>query len=533
MKEKMIENLLVKLVHMCDLGKIIADVESVSGGLMHRMYKVITDSGIYAVKHLNAEIMKRPEAHENYARAEKIEAMLENNNIPIVPAMVIGGNKMQKIDDQFFYLFRWQEGSTADWNHISNEMCYKAGNILGRVHAIEPKNIVYQAPEKSHIDWRSYVLKAKEENSALASLLEDNEELFIYAENELNKARASLPAVLCLSNEDMDPKNIMWDNGSPWMIDLECLDYGNPISHVMQLALQWSGIISGRMDVDKMMAFFDGYLKAYDNCFRGYSDVVGVAYTWVEWLEYNIQRALGNCMDKAERQMGISEVRNTIDRMNYIQKTVPQIKEALNVRLRRIDVTQYDNHDEKICFYELLLERELSDMTNYSLPAGYQFVPYSDGDREQWIDIEMSAKEFANYEQGLEAWNHYYANSLDILSDRMYFIENEKGEKIATATAFYDIHGRDTSGAGWLHWVVVKREYQGKGLSKPLITYVLKVMRNLGYLHAKIPTQTNTWLACKVYLDLGFLPIKENLEHSYEGWKIVKELTNHSALKDI
>ncbi len=29
------------------------------------------------------------------------------------------------------------------------------------------------------------------------------------------------------------------------------------------------------------------------------------------------------------------------------------------------------------------------------------------------------------------------------------------------------------------------------------------------------------------------LLIKENLEHSYEGWKIVKELTGHSALKDI
>lgn len=101
MKEKTIENLLVKLVHMCGLGKIIADVESVSGGLMHRMYKVITDSGVYAVKHLNAEIMKRPDVHENYARAEKIEGILENSDIPIVPAIVIGGNKMQKIDDQF------------------------------------------------------------------------------------------------------------------------------------------------------------------------------------------------------------------------------------------------------------------------------------------------------------------------------------------------------------------------------------------------------------------------------------------------
>ena len=106
-------------------------------------------------------------------------------------------------------------------------------------------------------------------------------------------------------------------------------------------------------------------------------------------------------------------------------------------------------------------------------------------------------------------------------------LQNDKGEKIATATAFYDIYGRDTSGAGWLHWVAVKREYQGRGLSKPLITYVLHIMKGLGYTYAKIPTQTNTWLACKVYLDLGFLPIKENLEHSYEGWKIIKSLTNY------
>lgn len=533
MREQTIETLLRKLVSVCGLGKIIANVESVSGGFMHRMYKVTTDSGVFAVKHLNAEIMKRPGAHENYARAEKIEKILENNDIPIVPAMVFGGNKMQMMDDQFFYVFRWQKGSITDWDHISQEMCYRAGNILGRVHAIEPKNVAYQPLETNHIDWRGYVLKAKEENSAVASLLEDNEELLVYAENELNKARTSLPSVLCLSNEDMDPKNIMWDNGVPWMIDLECLDYGNPISHVMQLALQWSGIVSGKMDVDKMIAFFDGYLEAYDNCFRGYSDVVGVAYTWVEWLEYNIQRALGNCMDEAERQLGIAEVRNTVDRIKDIRKTMPQIKEALDGRLRKIEATQYDNHDERICFYELLLERKLSDIANYSLPAGYQFVPYSDGDREQWIDIEMSAKEFSNYEQGLEAWNRYYANSLKILPERMFFIENEKGEKVATATALYDIHGRDTSGAGWLHWVAVKREYQGKGLSKPLITYVLNVMKNLGYLHAKIPTQTNTRLACKVYLDLGFLPIKDNLEHSYEGWRIVKELTGHSALEAI
>lgn len=357
--------------------------------------------------------------------------------------------------------------------------------------------------------------------------------LLVYAEKELNKARTSLPDIMCVSNEDMDPKNIMWDNGNPWVIDLECLDYGNPISHALQLALQWSGITTCNMDIEKMIAFFGGYLEAYDNCFRAYNGVFGLAYTWVEWLEYNIQRALGVCIDETERMMGISEVRNTVDRIKYIRNIEKEIKEALNSRLPEIKAGKYDNHDERICYYELLLESNITEVLQYELPKGYRFVSYTENDRDAWIDIEMSAKEFVSYEQGLEAWNRYYVSKLDELPSRMFFIETDEGEKIATATAFYDIYGRDTSGDGWLHWVAVKREYQGKGLSKPLVTYVLRAMNKLGYVRAKIPTQTNTWLACKVYMDLGFIPVKKNLKHSYEGWKIIKALTKHGTLKTL
>ena len=292
------------------------------------------DSGIYAVKHLNSEIMKRPDALENYARAEQIERILEKNNIPIVPALVLGGKKMQNIDGQFFYVFKWHKGQIADWNHITKEECYKAGNILGRIHAIEPRKVERKSLPPSQIDWQSYRTEAKKKDSEIASLLEQNEELLTLAEKELNRARASLPAMLCLSNGDMDPKNIMWENGTPWVIDLECLDYGNPVLDALQLALQWSGIVTCDMDINKMLAFFYGYLEAYDNGFRGYGEIVGVAYTWVEWLEYNIQRALGNCMDEAERELGISEVRNTIHRIQYIQEMEPQIQAALNNCLR-------------------------------------------------------------------------------------------------------------------------------------------------------------------------------------------------------
>lgn len=193
---------------------------------------------------------------------------------------------------------------------------------------------------------------------------------------------------------------------------------------------------------------------------------------------------------------------------------------------------EFDNHDERIRYYELLLERDLGQIPQIELPEGYRFVFYKQGDRDTWIDIEKSAKEFISYEQGLISWNKYYENSQEELPVRMVFIENSAGEKVATATAFYDIYGRDKSGDGWLHWVAVRREYQGKGLAKPLIAYVLNVMRELGYKHAKIPTQTNTWLACKIYLDFGFMPLAENAVNSRNGWRIIKALTNHPSLID-
>lgn len=192
----------------------------------------------------------------------------------------------------------------------------------------------------------------------------------------------------------------------------------------------------------------------------------------------------------------------------------------------------FDNYDSKITYYELLLEMELENIKEYSLPDGYHFEFYKIGDRDIWIEIEKSAKEFSSYEEGLNAWNRYYYGKDNELLNRMVFVVNSAGEKVATATAFYDINKKDKFGSGWLHWVSVKREYQGKGLSKPLISYVLNLMKSLGYTHAIIPTQTITWLAVKIYLDLGFVPIPENAVNSYKGWCIIKTLTNHRVLTD-
>lgn len=306
---------------------IVTPITPVSGGFLHRMYRVDTDKGTFAVKHLNPNIMARPGVKDNYRRAEELETMLEEAGIPIVPALTVNGRKMQEADEDFFYIFNWQNGSITDWNNITEEQCRIAGNIQGKIHAIEATHTKTE-PELSHIDWDSLIEAA--ENTTIETIITDNKELLIYAENELNKARNALPDIETIVNEDMDPKNVMWDNNEPVVIDLECLDRGNPVSSAIQLSLQWSGITTCDLDLTKTKAFFDGYRKAYDNGFRDYASVFGLTYTWIEWLEYNIRRALGDSIDKAEQEMGIQQVEETVARIRYIRGKEEEIKQSLN-----------------------------------------------------------------------------------------------------------------------------------------------------------------------------------------------------------
>ena len=153
----------------------------------------------------------------------------------------------------------------------------------------------------------------------------------VSAEEELNRARKLLPAFRCISDGDMDPKNVMWENGKPFVIDLECLDYGNPAAHALDLSLQWSGITTCSLEPDHLKAFFEGYLGAYDNGFRAYADIFGIAYTWIEWLEYNVRRALGEYTDEEERLTGVKELKNTLHRIRYIHEVEKDIREVLPV----------------------------------------------------------------------------------------------------------------------------------------------------------------------------------------------------------
>ena len=311
---------------------------------MHRMYKVRTDSGIYAVKRLNPEIMKRPTARENYAAAEALEARLEEARVPMVAALTLKGRKMQELDGDFFYIFPWQKGRITDVNTVTAEQCRKAGELLGRIHAIDSRAAEPDAPELSTIDFAGYARMAQEAGSPVAELLAENTKLLETAQKRLNESREALPAIVSICDDDMDPKNVMWFRGKPFVIDLECLAYGNPVGAFVDLALQWAGMTNGVYRRENLEAFYEGYRSAYDNGFLAYDTLYGIAYTWVEWLAYNIRRALGlEGSGEDERQLGEWEVRNTVARI----KALGEAEEEICGTLRELRVREMEGVFDK------------------------------------------------------------------------------------------------------------------------------------------------------------------------------------------
>lgn len=317
-----------KLIEKCGLGDIIGEAVPVSGGFMHKMYKVKTSLGTYAVKCLNPEVMRRPGAMENFARAERLEGVLEKEGLPVVAAIYFDEKKMVELDGRYFYVFKWQEGKITDWDCITEYKCYLAGEILGKIHKIDSKKVEFQEINLNDTDFDKY-LKASE-GTEIYPLLSDNLALIRNAQKKLNDARKNLPPISAIINDDMDPKNVMWHEDSPYIIDLECLEYGNPVYSCLNLSLQWSGTVTGKFKKKNLKSFFEGYLTAYSNGFKEYDKLFGIAYTWVEWLEYNIRRALGLEGDDPDSiKLGKEEVINTIGRIKYLDSVEEDICRVL------------------------------------------------------------------------------------------------------------------------------------------------------------------------------------------------------------
>ena len=153
----------------------------------------------------------------------------------------------------------------------------------------------------------------------------------------------------------------------------------------------------------------------------------------------------------------------------------------------------------------VLMQRDnLSGIQDRSLSARFAFKWYEPGDQQKWIDIHQLAERYA--EVSAEVYQHVFAGDVEALRQRQCFLLDPQQVPIATATAWFE-KGFRGHYYGRLHWVAVIPEYQGRGLSKPLLSIVLNRMIELGHDRAYLRTSTARLPAIELYQQFGFEPL--------------------------
>lgn len=312
------------------IGNLLQDPEQVQGGLMHKMYRIQTAQGTYAVKLLNPTIMKRPEARNNYDEADRLETIIQEAHVPIVSALIFDNKKRQEVDGQYFYVYNWYNGKTLKDKQITIHHCQKIGKVLSQIHKIDRKNKSHQY-SLIKIDWNYYLLLAKAQNSAVFDLLSANKELLCAIQNYGNTAIQTIPAIVSICHNDMDCKNVLWSNNDFRIIDLECLSYANPFLELFELALCWSGYDTCNIDFKLFRAFIVAYFDGYSIPKLDWESLYYSNYRRLEWLEYNVKRALLiDCDTIQEQEIGIEQVKITIAQVIYYHHAKAKIISCLN-----------------------------------------------------------------------------------------------------------------------------------------------------------------------------------------------------------
>ena len=303
-----------------NLGLLVSEPKQVSGGFLHKMYRVVTNLGEYAVKVLNPEIMQRREAMQNMVHSEMIADMLKYR-VPLVAAIDFDGEKVIEIEGTFFCVFDWQEGEAIYVPDITAEHCAQIGRILGRIHVAD---IAIPGVEKSTegreaYEWDKLLEAAKEQNSEIFSVFSENLQSIIKWDKAALDSLQEISQEQVISHRDLDPKNVMWQDDTPYVIDWESAGYVNPYQELIEVLNYWIKDAEGSYDKKKFDALIQSYAVRKDIMHVNWKAVLNSGFDgMLGWLEYSLKRALNGATD-AERCEGFKQVIDTIDALNNFE----------------------------------------------------------------------------------------------------------------------------------------------------------------------------------------------------------------------
>lgn len=332
---------------MNNLGTVI-EISQLFGGLIHKMFKVTTTKGIFAIKKLNNEVITRKNAYNNFIESEKNSNLAKNHGIPCANALNIKGNYIIELESEYYIIFEYIEGKMLKDEEITLEHCKKIGKILADIHCLKPLESL-KKEENLFIEWKEYIKNNNFCQMEYKNLYLKNYDKYYSILRRIVERYNKSTEKVTICHNDLDPKNVLWNNGMPIIIDWEASSLENPYKELIEVALYWSGFSSSKFDISKFKIIIEEYSKINDcDEVNWYFVICGNLIERFKWLDYNLKRSLKIiAVTSEEKNIAEKEVSNTINDINRYLELIGTIYEILTNKFNK-NIKNYDRIIEEI-----------------------------------------------------------------------------------------------------------------------------------------------------------------------------------------
>ena len=297
-----------KLINFANLGELTHQPERLSGGALHKMIKLSTSEGEFAIKEINPHIAAKENFKGAYELAETIANNFKQANIPAISALKINNQYVTLLGKKAYLIYPYVNGRTLSEKEITIHHVSRVGKIFAEMHT---SNFNLPGVDTSHYDlfsddyWTQLIERCdcSKLDKLLPKILDWN-----------NHYTASIPILnteLVVTHRDMHCKNVLWDkHGKPHIIDWESAGLMNPKLELIGYGLEWSGILLNHViNWPLFEALYGGY---HEHCVEKLKTPVESAFWgWLGhcvlgWTAFNMQRMLG-AISKSQREIKLGK----------------------------------------------------------------------------------------------------------------------------------------------------------------------------------------------------------------------------------
>jgi len=317
------------------LGALIAEPAPVTGGLLHRTWKVTTASGRYAVKQLNPAIVRRSGARDDWLRSEKLARTLADAGVPAVPALTHDSTPLQVCGDATVMIYPWIDGLPLATGTVDVGRCRQIGLVLARIHRHGLSAEGCKPPSVTAVQesmWRDLQHQARRQDAPFVPQLDQALPLLTTLSAGYSQAIGRIADDLVLSHRDLDQKNVLWrDDNSPALVDWEGAGLINPHVELFDVALNWSGLAATSDGQQAFRALIQAYRTDHGlPGGLGGPALLGVMGNWMDWLAFNLERYLDPSVDAGERTIATAEVLTTLEIVQSLHRRSARLIDVFN-----------------------------------------------------------------------------------------------------------------------------------------------------------------------------------------------------------